>query len=49
MTWLEQQLSSHDDGFFAGVVSVQDIFLACHCRFMENRPIGLDRAIPESW
>ncbi len=42
MTWLERQLSSHDDGFFAGVVSVQDIFLACHCRFMEKRPIGLD-------
>jgi glutathione S-transferase len=42
MTWLEARLIRPDEGFMAGVVSVQDIFLACHLRFIENRPIGLD-------
>ena len=42
MTWLENQVSGLDDGFFLGVISVQDIFLCCHLRFMENRPLGLD-------
>lgn len=42
MVWLELQLTSLNDGFVAGAVSIQDIFLACHLRFIENRPIGLD-------
>ena len=42
MKWLENQLTGLHDGFFSGVVSVQDIFLTCHLRFIENRPIGLD-------
>jgi glutathione S-transferase len=42
MGWLENQLTGLDDGFFPGAVSVQDIFLACHLRFIENRPLGLD-------
>ena len=45
MSWLERRVTGTDDGFFAGVVSVQDIFLACHLRFIENRPIGLDPKI----
>lgn len=42
MAWLEQQVISQDEGFFENVVSVQDIFLACWIRFIENRPIELD-------
>ncbi len=42
MAWLEQQVVSQDDGFFENVVSVQDMFLACWIRFIENRPIDLD-------
>lgn len=42
MAWLEQQLISQDEGFFENVVSVQDIFLACWIRFIENRPIELN-------
>ena len=42
MKWLENQLTGLHDGFFPGVVSVPDIFLTCHLRFIENRPIGLD-------
>lgn len=39
--WLEGQLSP-ESGFFGDAVSVQDIFLACHLRFVEKRPLGLD-------
>ncbi len=42
MNWLESQLTGLDDGFCPSAVSVQDIFLACHLRFIQNRPIGLD-------
>ncbi len=42
MDWLEQQVVSQDDGFFENVVSVQDIFLACWIRYIENRPFDLD-------
>ena len=42
LNWLENRLKGLDDGFFPGAVSVQDIFLACHLRFIENRPLGLD-------
>ena len=42
MAWLEQQLTGRDDGFFPGAVSIQDIFLGCHLRFIENGPLGLD-------
>jgi glutathione S-transferase len=45
MNWLESQLTGPDNGFIPGVVSVQDIFLACHLRFIENRPIGLDASV----
>jgi glutathione S-transferase len=39
--WVEGRLSP-EGGFFPGAVSVQDIFLACHLRFVEKRPLGLD-------
>ena len=42
MVWLEQQVVSQDEGFFENVVSVQDIFLTCWIRFIENRPLDLD-------
>ncbi len=42
MGWLEEQLLDDPFGFLPGCVSIQDIFLACHLRFAENRPIGID-------
>jgi glutathione S-transferase len=42
MRWLEDELPDERSGFLPGCVSIQDIFLACHLRFAENRPIGLD-------
>jgi glutathione S-transferase len=42
MGWLEDQLPDDKSGFLTGCVSIQDIFLACHVRFAENRPIGVD-------
>ena len=42
MRWLEDQLPDERSGFLPVCVSIQDIFLACHLRFAENRPIGLD-------
>lgn len=42
MKWLEDQLPDDRSGFLPGCLSVQDILLACHLRFAENRPIGLN-------
>jgi glutathione S-transferase len=42
MAWLDSELASEQQGFFADVLSVQDIFLACHLGFTTNRPIDLD-------
>jgi glutathione S-transferase len=41
LDWLEDQLTSREDGFVPGVVSVQDVLLACWCQFIERRPVGL--------
>jgi glutathione S-transferase len=46
MGWLEEQLPDDRSGFLPGCVSIQDIFLACHIRFAENRPIGVDARVP---
>ena len=46
LSWLEGELSDDASGFIQGCVSVQDIFLACHIRFTENRPIGIDLDLP---
>ncbi|WP_088622188.1 glutathione S-transferase family protein [Oceanicola sp. 22II-s10i] len=40
--WLEERLDSPDQGFQPGVVSLHDIFLAAHVRFVQARPLGLD-------
>jgi glutathione S-transferase len=42
MRWLEDELPDDRSGFLPGCVSIQDIFLACHLRFAENRPIGIN-------
>ena len=42
MDWLEAEIANEGSGFMPDCVSVQDIFLACHIRFTENRPIGID-------
>ena len=42
LTWLEDQLTDSENGFLPGYVSVQDIFLASHVRFVAARPIGID-------
>lgn len=41
MGWLEERIN-RGEGFFDRVVSVQDIFLTCHLRFIANRPLDLD-------
>ena len=42
LKWLEEQLNDAESGFLPGFVSMQDIFLASHIRFVEARPIGID-------
>ena len=40
--WLEDELASGDAaGFFPACVSMQDIFLTCHIRFVQARPLGV--------
>ncbi|MDF1717543.1 MAG: glutathione S-transferase family protein [Antarcticimicrobium sp.] len=40
--WLESQLVHSEIGFQPEFVSMQDIFLAAHVRFVEARPLGID-------
>ncbi|MGX8011476.1 glutathione S-transferase family protein [Mesorhizobium sp. ORM8.1] len=40
--WLEHRIDRQGDGFFGKAVSVQDVFLTCHLRFIANRPLDLD-------
>lgn len=40
--WLEERLNDADSGFFPDCVSMQDIFLASHIRFVQARPLGID-------
>ena len=42
LSWLESQLDTVGNGFIAGCVSMQDIFLAAHVRFVQARPLGID-------
>ena len=44
--WLEDQLNDSSDGFFPDCVSMQDIFLASHIRFVQARPLGIDLNLP---
>ncbi|QDZ02540.1 glutathione S-transferase family protein [Nitratireductor mangrovi] len=41
LNWLEGQLGD-GDGFVPGYVSMQDIFLASHVRFVQARPLGIE-------
>jgi glutathione S-transferase len=41
LNWFEEQLVDSIEGFVPGVVSAQDVFLACWCQFIERRPLGL--------
>ncbi len=40
--WLEAGIADDTSGFMPDRVSIQDIFLACHIRFTENRPISVE-------
>jgi glutathione S-transferase len=44
--WFEGELASTEDGFVPGVVSAQDVLLACWCQFIERRPVGLTWKAP---
>jgi glutathione S-transferase len=46
LDWFEAQLLGADDGFVPGVVSAQDILLACFCHFIERRPLRLSWRAP---
>jgi len=41
LDWFEAQLAGTDEGFVPGVVSAQDVLLACWCQFIERRPLRL--------
>lgn len=40
--WLEDRIDGEGEGFFPSVLSMQDIFLASHVRFVQARPLGVD-------
>jgi len=42
LEWLENQLTSGNEGFIPNVCSIQDIMLGCHLRFVQNRPTGIE-------
>lgn len=46
LDWLEDTLVPGQVGFFTDSISMQDIFLICHIRFVQARPLGLDLDLP---
>ena len=44
--WLEGQIHHSTNGFMPDCVSMQDIFLASHVRFVQARPLGIDLKLP---
>lgn len=40
--WLEEKLDDHGGGFLPDCLSMQDVFLAAHVRFVQARPLGVD-------
>ena len=42
LNWLERRLPDDKSGLLPDTVSAQDIFLACHIRFVEARPLGVE-------
>lgn len=47
LRWLDDQVSDVGGGFFPDSVSMQDIFLAAHVRFVQARPLGVDLHLHE--
>lgn len=45
--WLDSQLTDPECGFQPGCVSIQDIFLAAHVRFVQARPLGIDLGLDQ--
>ncbi len=46
LQWLEGQLDDAEVGFLPGCVSMHDIFLAVHVRFIQARPLGVELHLP---
>ncbi len=42
LQWLESRLNDTASGFLPGCLSIQDIFIAAHVRFVQARPLGID-------
>ena len=40
--WLERQIQQPETRFMPDCISMQDIFLAAHVRFVQARPLGID-------
>ena len=40
LDWCESRIGA-DEGFVPGVISAQDVLLACFCTFIEKRPLNL--------
>ena len=47
LDWLEGEIASDEEGFVPGVISVQDVLLACWCQFIERRPLRLTWKDPQ--
>ena len=41
LAWLDGRLAAGRSGFQPGVLSIHDIFLAAHVRFVQARPLGI--------
>ena len=41
LAWLEDRIDDEGDGLIPGTVSIHDIFLTAHVRFVQARPIGV--------
>jgi len=46
LDWLEESLPPNQLGFFPDCVSMQDIFLTCHVRFVQARPLRVELNLP---
>lgn len=43
--WLDDQLTDPENGFQPEYISMQDIFLAAHVRFVQARPLGIELSL----
>ncbi len=46
LDWVEPLTFSEQEGFFPGVISIQDIALACYLMYIDKRPIGIEWRVP---